>query len=542
MSNEELTMLEGESPIEDAPASPPNLHKVHGNDDIIDPFTLAMQEEYLDPNSILHSQNQSHRPQMPSNLSGYDTAPQTPSRELVEESPHHQHTTSFISSSSSSIIHSGQRITNESSPEKELEDYREKLQLGRETYLPVDPNNGNIRKRTNSEDFYKNIKANASINSDGLKFYDSDADTENGSIVFNGASFRHMSRESKSRFPSMSSIGTMGSDSDVYHVLPYPNTYTPHATPAPSRTGSIATSVAESFPTPNTSNLTRGQQTELGDEYVAGNSNKYKKTSTTDVLPYQARKQFNAGSDQGNYNGNEFHSNILDNKDQSYEQLRRSKELSTITGRVPQQSGTSPTTLGLPPSGVERSRSIGKELRNVIDNESHGYHPTRRKKNTKRGNQQQQQQQYPRNEEDQSLSRNPTPPSSHFRMDSCGSVSSLGSTMDGAASMMQLQSRRLTDKLVGDLQEYHDNNINGVERLPSSREPSPSESRGYFSNFLDNLSVTSGGSFRSIEDERADYRKKSQKIIQKKEKMKQKQQKSRKGWFPDPQGGGFERT
>jgi hypothetical protein len=39
---------------------------------------------------------------------------------------------------------------------------------------------------------------------------------------------------------------------------------------------------------------------------------------------------------------------------------------------------------------------------------------------------------------------------------------------------------------------------------------------------------------RSIDDERADYRKKSQKIIQKKEKMKQRQQKRNSGgWFPE---------
>jgi hypothetical protein len=188
-------------------------------------------------------------------------------------------------------------------------------------------------------------------------------------------------------------------------------------------------------------------------------------------------------------------------------ELPKPKELSTMN--APFSWDTSPQNMyakGLPPSGIQKNRFPKAN--------SH--------------------QQYQKSEDDYSRTI-PRPPSLHFRMESSGSVSSLGSTMDGATSMAQQEFNHVIDTLGGDVQNYHNNNADDSDHLPSCGGNAPgNDSRSYFSSFLDNLSLTSsGGSFRSIEDDRADYRKKGQKALKKAQKIKQKANSRNKGWFSE---------
>jgi hypothetical protein len=531
MSNEDINMERQDPP------SPPNIQKVQNAFDfneINDPFDRAIQEELLDRASSSQPENRMHRPRTSSSISGYETAPQTPS-DATSNDPQ----IDFLSSSGSSSIPLKGAKHLDSFPEHQLSTYSSSTGNG-------------MRTRSLSDELYNsNMASHASQQSDGLKFYDSDIDTENGSLVFNGNTFRHMSQQSKDKFPSLSSIGTMGSDSEAYHAIIPPTSFSPRVTPAPSRTGSRDEN-EESFPTPHVSNVTK-QRDRSGYGQASRSdidNNDAMNTSNAEVLPYQARKKMNERQEQLDFSDNSYPMNTgskFNKFGHGNEPQRQPTQLSTIAGsaRTQQFPGISPTySSGKPPSGIGRNRSYSKENNSSgTDNDGQGYQPPPRKgrqnKMKRISHHQTQQQQHYHHEEDEPSSQNHSKlPSMHLRMESTGSVSSLGSLMDGAASMMQLQSRRLTEKLVRELQEYHDDNIGGSEHLPS-RDASPNESRGYLSNFLDNMSVTSGGSLRSIEDERADFRKKSQKIIQKKEKMKQRQQQSTgKGWFPDPSGFG----
>jgi len=102
--------------------------------------------------------------------------------------------------------------------------------------------------------------------------------------------------------------------------------------------------------------------------------------------------------------------------------------------------------------------------------------------------------------------------------------------------MTQKQTKRLTAKLQREFQDYHDDNIADSVNLPSRGNDGlrKNGSSGYMSNFLDSMSLTSAGSFRSIKDERADFRKKGQNILKKAEKEKMKQQRTGNSWL----GGG----
>ena len=235
----------------------------------------------------------------------------------------------------------------------------------------------------------------------------------------------------------------------------------------------------------------------------AVNVNESMSTTNAVVLPYQARKQQQQQQSE---------MNSFDQRYGNYENPN-AKGLSTIN--APMIPTVSSPTKGLPPSGIQKNRN-----------------PKNFKVNG--------QQQFQSNEEEYSrpISK---PPSLHLRMESGGSVSSLGSTMEGATSMAQQQFGRVFGKLEGDMQNYHNDNNEGSEHYPRrdrNGAPTSNESRGYISGFLDNLSFTSGGSFRSIEHERADYQKKSQKILKKTEKIKQKANSSNKSWFPEALGGG----
>lgn len=522
MSNEEISMkYDYIAEEEECPASPPSIPTIT-NAVIVDPFAQAIMLEQESAEL-----QRTHRPQMSSAISGYETAQQTPTPKVNHEQRkrHHEQSHSFISSSSSNTgfdrgaVPTAKIISLDSSPENasfdrswngtdsnnsfESEDEDEK-----KTTIDTVPKYDTgakfqNRQRTATEEIYDHIKEDSDMNTSGMKFYESDFD-DSGSVVYNGRNLRRMGRDSKDRFPSMSSIGTMGSDSDVYHALPSYANVVKHSTP--QRSG---LQQQDSLATPQIANLSKqkGKPIANGSGHSSGsavNVNESMSTTNAVVLPYQARKQ------QQQQQQSEM--NSFDQRYGNYENPN-AKGLSTIN--APMIPTVSSPTKGLPPSGIQKNRN-----------------PKNFKVNG--------QQQFQSNEEEYSrpISK---PPSLHLRMESGGSVSSLGSTMEGATSMAQQQFGRVFGKLEGDMQNYHNDNNEGSEHYPrrdSNGAPTSNESRGYISGFLDNLSFTSGGSFRSIEHERADYQKKSQKILKKTEKIKQKANSSNKSWFPEALGGG----
>jgi hypothetical protein len=528
MSNEEISMeYDYIAEEEECPATPPSIPTIT-DAVVVDPFAQAIMLE-LESAAEPDSRQRTHRPQLSSAISGYETAKQnlTPIINREQRRRHHEQAKSFISSSSSNngfdrgAVPKTQIISLESSPENtafdhswegtdsnnsfEIENENEKM-----TQLDTSPTRYDTgekfqnRQRTATEEIYDHIKEDSDNNTSGMKFYESDVD-DSGSVVYNGRNFRRTSRDSKDLFPSMSSIGTMGSDSDLYHALPLPSyaNVVQHFTPQQS-----GLQKQDSGVTPQIANLSKqkGKPIANGSGHSASsaaNVNESMSTTNAAVLPYQARKQ------------QQSEMNSYDHGYGNYEN-QNAKGLSTIN--APMIPTVSSPKKGLPPSGIQKNRN-----------------PKHFKSNG--------QQHFQSNEEEFSRPI-PKPPSLHLRIESGGSVSSLGSTMDGATSMAQQQFSRVFGRLEGDMQNYHNDNNEGSEHHPRRDRngvPTGNDSRGYISAFLDNLTLNSGGSFRSVEDERADYQKKSQKILKKTAKIKQKANSSNKSWFPEALGGGGER-
>ncbi len=160
-----------------------------------------------------------------------------------------------------------------------------------------------------------------------------------------------------------------------------------------------------------------------------------------------------------------------------------------------------------------------------------GRHPPRHPKNPKKGHSN-----HGGDGQGQNYHNNPPPshhpPVMHVRNESSGSVSSLGSAM-GGASMAMKDGRRLTEHLGREIEAYrHESSSlagNSKGRNESSVEHSQERnSEGFLNSFLGSINFTSEGSFssmRSVEDERADYRKKGKNIIKKAERVRKRQQK-----------------
>ena len=464
-----------------------------------------------------------------------------------------------------------------------------------------DPNRN--RTRTSSEEIYNSI-VNNHAQQHGLKFYDSDNDGENGSIVYsnNGwgssSSFRynHLLRfdagntnMNLNRHPTTSM--TNGNEEDEANA-----NEDLHRDRNTSASGARMKSVENfDFPTPHRSNVNgRGRKADpnvnSNVDMTTSNNGRNERNSTGPTrndavaLPYHARRQLHDRQNERSDDANRYNMNMNDRHgggSNSDPQPRRPKELSTIQGGRMSSSPTNYHPSGLPPSGTQRNRTYSKDSDQEGYSQGHGYHPPLPRNKQKRGtggngpqyaqhhysqhHQQQKQYHYPQ-EEDFTISR---PPHMHLRMESTGSVSSLGSTMDGATTMTQHQTRRIIDHLGGkEFEDYHNQddsdlrenrsldlprrdhggNKNWVGSANTNRQQqnqqqgASHESSGYLRNFLDSMSVGSSGSFRTVEEEKADLHKKSQKILKKKEKLKQKERREHergkiKGWFADPFGG-----
>ena len=340
-----------EDDVRGYPADPPQIEKVTTlfDENAKSERLAAGNPESSDIPPRSQTLDQNNRQRLPSSVSGTD--------HNIDQ------VTSFISSSSSSIPLKGARHI-----DSEPEDM---------DYL-YNPNHGQSNHRDNHEmNRYGTGTSPREHNNNGIKFYDSDIDSQNGSLVYNGQGFRHMSQQSKNNFPSLSSIGSLGSDSEVYradepHGLQYSRSNT---TPVQSVVDS-KDGVGEEFLTPNISNLTRQRDRSNYETAAENASNNFDpmKNTNGDVLPYQARKQFT--DSHAYYNDNNPQNVNASNNANKYvhesEQQRQQPRLSTIAGGPKEFQGNSPTNLysrGLPPSGSARHRTYSKENASGTDND-----------------------------------------------------------------------------------------------------------------------------------------------------------------------------
>jgi hypothetical protein len=549
-SSDTYNMEQNETAAEEqthCPASPARLRNEHRDDSdaFVDPFAKAIKEEQGTSTKNEFNEMSSHRPNVSSLVSGYETARQTPMSN--ECNPYHwrgnrERFSSFVSSSSSNtgldrgVLPTAQSLQFDSSPERESkhdvhdndddgEDIRmrERETLNALVYTSDSANEisnsyPENRQRTSSDDFYLLMKSESHNNS-GLKFYESDIDSVNGSVVYKRNS---LSRTNSRRMS--------GGDSDVYHVSAHRGAW--HTTPSRNSNKN------DSFATPQVANLSKKrEEPKSGHGYVVD--------ETTDigidanavdfaVLPYQARKQLKQKNNMLECNANDPNDDGQFYDNGNYEQAH----LSTIAAPyIPKSSPTHAYSSGLPPSGPRRSRSFSKDSAHVAEDRMN-WQQNHRDESFKRNDGQ-------INEGHEIEAPLPNviqrPPPLHFRMESTGSVSSLGSTMDGASSMAQHDTERLSMKLERDIQQYHNDNSNNSDVLPSRAgkvKRSGKESPGFLSHLVDSMSFTSAGSFKSVEDERADYRKKGTKFLKKAEKLKKKLNTGSRGWFQEFVGDG----
>eukprot|EP00554_Chaetoceros_debilis_P011471 CAMPEP_0194106304 /NCGR_PEP_ID=MMETSP0150-20130528/6354_1 /TAXON_ID=122233 /ORGANISM="Chaetoceros debilis, Strain MM31A-1" /LENGTH=1671 /DNA_ID=CAMNT_0038794413 /DNA_START=184 /DNA_END=5196 /DNA_ORIENTATION=+ len=641
-----------------------------------------------------------HHQHMPSSMSGYDTARQTPTPKYGG---------SFISSSSDSNTFSGATVGNGNAPpsasppptaigaggggEESKQARRKSLMMPcspedsevHHSYPHVDMDANNIdadasgqpplRTRTSSED-HEHVGAGVQnqLSGSAPKFYDTEIESVSGSLIYGGSgggnpssnNFRKMMmRNNSKRLDSLSSFGndtfiqlnedTDGDDGDPdlndtnvgnsggqgqQHPFAQPQKTNPN-TPNSHKN---AHSQGSSTGTPYTSNLTKGGGLRQNHDRGIGGG----QDVVEPVLPYHKRKQlteqqklqhsFPGGSARGS--GSNYDRNMEDVHGQgpipnSGRKSRRAPELSTITAPAPlrrspnkqqtqNHSNNSNSSNNsnphpyhgqyqnqLPPmsggGGQYGSSSNNNNYaqpprnRSASDNDynnNNGHQPPRHPKNLKKshshdpgvnGN-------YYNNDPNSTPNAPPPassslarPPALHVRVESSGSVSSLGS-LTGGASITRREGRKLAQRLGLELQEYQDHGAgtgtgtgrdhrqdhddgghghghghghgnshshrgnnnsgrgHGHTATGRTRERHDSEGQhddgnGYISTFLKSIDFTTEGSFtsfgsvRSVEDEKADYRKKGQKFLKKAEKERARQErKNNKGgdrtWIP----------
>lgn len=535
----------------DSPPSPPRIRNGRRSDDdnanaFADPFTLAIEggehgtpqkmNEIDEPN--LHSSNLSPL------VAGYETARQTPiSNECNNQYDwrrgHHERLSSFVSSSSSNtafdrgVLSSAQSLHFDSSPERESkyhnandknnDDDEDNVRREQETLNPLVYTSDHAnelsnsysenRQRTSSDDFYLLMKSESHNNS-GLKFYESDIDSVNGSVVYK--------RNSLTRTNSRMS----GSDSDAYNVTTSRGSW--------QNTPSRNTNKHDSMATPLVTNLSKKrEEPKSGHGYVfdeATGINMDANAVDFAALPYQARKQLKQKKNMIEHSSNQQNDGGPFYGHGNYEQ----PQLSTIAAPyIPKSSPPYAYSRGLPPSGPRRSRSFSKDSPHAAEDKLN-WQLSHRDETLKRNDEQL----HEAHEIDATMSHAiQRPPPLHFRMESTGSVSSLGSTMDGASSMAQHDTERLSTKLERDIQQYHDDNSNNNSESLASRggtvKRSSKESPGFLSHLVDSMSFTSVGSYKSVEDERADYRKKGTKFLKKAERLKKNLKTGSRGWLQD---------
>eukprot|EP00557_Chaetoceros_sp_GSL56_P012176 CAMPEP_0176484188 /NCGR_PEP_ID=MMETSP0200_2-20121128/4321_1 /TAXON_ID=947934 /ORGANISM="Chaetoceros sp., Strain GSL56" /LENGTH=1370 /DNA_ID=CAMNT_0017880645 /DNA_START=72 /DNA_END=4187 /DNA_ORIENTATION=- len=520
----------------DYPPSPPipNDHEVYDND-FADPFEQAIRKEQGSPAKNELDDDYSYRTTEPSLKSDFETGRQNPTLNEFNTKNWkrgHERLSSFVSSSSSNtafdrgVLSTSHSLQFDSSPERESKhsyshvydngDDVEEIPSRREqeTLNPLIYNadyaheisnsySGN-RQRTSSDDFYLFMKSE-SHNTSGLKFYESDVDSVNGSVVYRRNSLTRTNRR------------LSGGDSDADY--------------APVTRGAWHAAPSQNINKKAIASKKRGEP-KLGDGYELDESTGIGiDTNAVDlaVLPYQARKQLKERN-----NVTEFHSNNPNDGGQVYgSKSHEQSQLSTIAAPfIPKSSPTYAYSSGLPPSGPRRSRSFSKDAPHVAEdrmNLQQIHHDETSKRNDRQLNE-------GGETEAPLLHMIQRPPPLHFRLESSGSVSSLGSTMDGASSMAQHDTERLSMKLDRDIQHYHDDNNNDSEFFPSRGGPGKrldKKSAGFLSHLVDSMSFTSAGSFKSVEDELADYRKKGTKFLKKAEKLKKNLNSGPRGWLQD---------
>ena len=387
-----------------------------------------------------------------------------------------------------------------------------------------------------------------------LKFYDSDADTENESVIYN-AQMRVGSYQTHLGSLGGNATGRMESGmTDNSRLVKSGLNVNVHG--------------KKSSNTPHPNNLESKKQNVSNLSQKNPKRGGYSKDDSNAVLPYHKRillARDEAATQEQRENDSEMDQHHLNHSNQ---RIQQQPELSTIS--KPLQSTTSPpkleqyshspTARQLPPSGAthqqnnrnynaqghyQRSRTCSsssfeedsppskikptppppRHPRTTNNNRSN--HPSRQNRLSPKLN----------------STRSTSPPTRHIRADSGGSISSLGSLMGGASSISKRGGKTLVDQLQNDIKsflghsprnqphqhtyEVQDNIIENPEDFYKINRRQSREGSGFLSSILGSMSVSSAGSgYQSLDEDMEDFHEKNQAFLQKAERDRVRQQRS----------------
>ena len=410
------------------------------------------------------------------------------------------------------------------------------------------------------------------------KFYESDVDTENESLIFN-PSVR--GGQGHARFDSVGSNNTYHNqlDGNVQHHAQLTHSNAHHLEQQQQQP-------ADEFDQHHHHKYSSNQR---DSSHQSGNNNNHS------LLPYQKRKQLLEGEQTENYyqkqhqpqqqqqqmskmnqqlhhhhlkanNNNDF--NNHENEEEHFRNKRPS-ELSTIGTPFPNH-----TQLPSPPRYFSNqyptsSNNNGnsnhhplppiqppKRFLNRLQSDSLNYNSSpqsefdspdnmfsQRKHINGSSNQQQHQPPlHPKHSLPRSLQRNnninsgrsnyndESPrhqvPTLHIRTDSTGSMSSLGSITGGASSISRWKDQLPSEGRLGHDNDYMHADFDGNHNGNNDQYGAIGKvGSGFLSSILGSISMTSAGSVQSLDDEKADFHKKNQKFLKKAEKNKAKEMK-----------------
>lgn len=303
MANDTLNIEHDETQLQNFPPSPPRIRKEHSNilgnkrnaasGDHLDQLTTTQRNDTTLTKPVSDEPSrESFINHASSHVSGYDER----TRQMITAKEYqyshgrgrHERLSSFVSSSSSNtafdrgVLPTAQSLNFDSSPEKDQIRTREYLQDDEDYLHESDVHDEQVsrpeleadaapmskcisddhacensksyfgnRPRTESDDFYLLMTAE-SQNHSGMKFYESDIDSVNGSVVYKRNSWKKKVTDARDQSSPLSSVGLTGSDVDAMRAQNLPATR--QSTPS-RNVGTV-----HSFPTPQLGNLSKNRE------------------------------------------------------------------------------------------------------------------------------------------------------------------------------------------------------------------------------------------------------------------------------------------
>ena len=427
--------------------------------------------------------------------------------------------------------------------------------------------------RIDSEDLYNAMKNNRHHiihNAHVPKFYESDIDTENGSIVYNTALHRR--------------LDSMGSAGSYYHYGSSPRNNQPHFSQQQHQQRQYMNDFNDTHQPHQQQHHANSNNNASSSRRGSGGGN-----NNGGVLPYHKRKKLQNDEEQYDHDNNNNNSNgPVRNRHAELSTISASYRKDPDTASPPQYhaysnnndhtSSASSNRIQLPPmhgsnpAPQQRNRLTGYQRDRTYSDGTNYYSPKaeadsppkffaqRQKHHSQHSNQHvtyhnnQQPPLHPRNpswnrheynnndEGITSSSKQKAMPTLHIRADSTGSISSLGSLTGGASSISRRNAKGLSDRLGTDIDQYlndegnFDNNIIGEDDYGKYVDNSNNGSghghqsigrqgSGFLSSILGSISMTSAGSVNSLESEKKEFHQQNQKFLKRAERDKAKKMK-----------------